>query len=124
MTRWGRGTEPFGAADLPQARPGRRSVVLAVVAYAIEVVAAAAMLAMPSNLPLPWPTLLPLAFSVLFGVVGPILHAAGAIFAIKALRRPDEGRGVAIIGLVLNLLAIVAVALGIWIAIGVRVAPA
>ena len=121
MSQWGRGQ---GLAALPAARLARRSVILAIAGYAVELAAGAGLMLMPQGLPMPWPTLLTFGLSGLFGFVGPLLHVIGALCAVRAFARPNEPKGLAVLGLILNLMAMGMVILGLYAAIGLSSAPA
>lgn len=122
MSQWGRSPAGQDLAAVPRKPLAMRSVLCALVAYVIEVAAAIVMMLLPESLPLPWPTLAPLGLAVLFGVVGPLIHIVGIVLGVKAVSRADERKGVAILGLILNILAIGGVILGVFAAIGFSVA--
>lgn len=125
MSRWGRASsEAQGIAAAPYKPLAPRSVIWAVVAYVVAAATIVLMMRLPGNLPLPWPTLAPLGLFALFAIVVPIIHIVGLIYGARALSRPGERRGLAILGIVLNLFSLGGVLAGVWALLGQSVAPA
>lgn len=119
MSQWGRrAVGAPGVAAAPASRLAKRSIPSAVSAYVMAAAAVAVAFLMPADAPLPAPTLVPLALGIVFAIVVPIIHVVGIVYGARALSRPEESRGMAVLGIALNLLSVVVVVVALWTLMG------
>lgn len=103
MAQWGRGG--VGLVDTGQAgsyRYGQLSLWLAVIAFTVGLLSLIFWINVPEDLPEQWRDIATVAFMAGFFGIAPILHTVGFVFALIAVFRSGERRGLGVLGLLLN----------------------
>ena len=107
MAQWGRGTVAMPGA-VARSRFGKRSVILALTAFAAGALAIAIMVAMPGDASQSVQTIATGFFMAVFLLAGPLAHVTGLVFGIMALVRSNDSRALGLLGIVLNGLSVTA----------------
>ena len=107
MAQWGRGTVAMPGA-VARSRFGKRSVILALTAFAAGALAIAIMVAMPGDASQSVQTIATGFFMAVFLLAGPLAHVTGLVFGIMALVRSNDSRSLGLLGIVLNGLSVTA----------------
>lgn len=104
MTQWGRGGVGLVNAEAVSGggRYGQRSVWLALIAFAIGITSLVLWINVPKDVPEQWRDITTFIFMVAFLSVAPLVHAVGFVFALIAVFRAGERRGLGVLGLLLN----------------------
>ena len=105
MVQWGRGAAAVPGEVVPT-KLGKRSVMLALAAFAAGAVAIAIMVAMPSDASQLTQGVATGFFMLVFLLAAPVAHVAGVVFGVMALARSNDSRGLGILGIVLNGLSV------------------
>ena len=116
MPSWGRNAVPLAGIVAPP-RYGLRSILCAILAFSLVIAALIFMVNVPNDAP---ETLADAATFTMLGtylVVAPLLHIAGAVFAILGLARGDS-RIRCVVGLLLNIVLVMMGAGMGWLALG------
>ncbi|MFD1983217.1 hypothetical protein ACFSOZ_11110 [Mesorhizobium newzealandense] len=107
MAQWGRSTAAIPDAVV-QGRLGKRSVVLALSAFAAGAVAITILVAMPSDASQFTQNIATGFFMAVFLLAAPLAHVTGAVFGVMALVRSNDNRALGILGIILNGLSVMA----------------
>ena len=91
-----------------RSRFGKRSVILALAAFAAGAIAIAIMVAMPSDASQLVQNIATGFFMAVFLLAGPLAHVTGLVFGIMALVRSNDSRALGLLGIVLNGLSVAA----------------
>jgi hypothetical protein len=102
----GEGVRPPLQAKVVQTKLGKRSVILALAAFAAGAVAIAIMVAMPSDASQLTQGVATGFFMLVFLLAAPVAHVAGVVFGVMALARSNDSRGLGLLGIVLNGLSV------------------
>ncbi|QPC93336.1 hypothetical protein [Mesorhizobium sp. INR15] len=106
MGQWGR------TADAPsvvvQGRLGKRSVILALSAFAAGAIAITILVAMPSDASQLVQNIATGFFMAVFLLAAPLAHVTGVVFGIMALARSNDSRSLGLLGIILNGLSVMA----------------
>lgn len=105
MAQWGRGADAV-PGTVARTTFGKRSVILALAAFAAGAVAIAIMVAMPSDASQRAQNIGTAIFAAVFLLAGPIAHITGVVFGVMALARANDSRGLGLLGIVLNGLSV------------------
>lgn len=89
-----------------RSRFGKRSVILALTAFAAGALAIAVMVAMPGDASQSVQTIATGFFMAVFLLAGPLAHVTGLVFGIMALVRSNDSRSLGLLGIVLNGLSV------------------
>lgn len=87
---------------------GKRSVILALTAFAAGALAIAIMVAMPGDASQLVQNIATGFFMLVFLLAGPLAHVTGLVFGIMALVRANDNRALGLLGIVLNGLSVAA----------------
>lgn len=109
MPAWGRAAAAAGSTEISY---GYRSVVIGMIALVIGVVTFTGWAMVGEDASEAARTIATGAFMIGFLGVAPLLNLVGFIFGIIAIVRPNDSKGLAILGLILNA-GIVAVGFGL-----------
>ena len=107
MAQWGRSTAAVPAAAA-QARLGKRSVILALSAFAAGALAITILVAIPSDASKLAQNIATGFFMTVFLLAAPLAHVTGAVFGVMALVRSNDSRGLGLLGIILNGLSVMA----------------
>ncbi|MFC3322914.1 hypothetical protein [Mesorhizobium cantuariense] len=91
-----------------QGRLGKRSVILALLAFAAGVLAITILVAMPSDASKLAQNIATGLFMAVFLLAAPLAHITGAIFGVMALVRSNDSRALGVLGIILNGLSVMA----------------
>lgn len=105
MVQWGRGAAAV-PGEVVQTKLGKRSVILALAAFAAGAVAIAIMVAMPDDASQLTQGVATGFFMLVFLLAAPAAHVAGVVFGVMALARSNDSRGLGLLGIVLNGLSV------------------
>ena len=105
MSKWGRVVSVDAGVE-PPSRLGRRSLLCALIAFAIAVAAISIFALVPTGSPEIINDAATVAFLVLFLVVAPAIHVFGIFCGLTALFKAGDSKGLGALGVVLNLLAL------------------
>ena len=108
MAQWGRSAAAAVPGAVAQTTFGKRSVILALAAFAAGAIAIAIMVAMPSNASERAQNIGTGFFAFIFLLAGPIAHITGVVFGVMALVRSNDSRALGLLGIVLNGLSVLA----------------
>ena len=99
---------PGQSAAQPVSRLGRRSLLCALVAFLLAAVGIGIFAATPSSAPEIVKDVSTVGFMVLFLVAAPAVHIFGILVGLTALFRPGDSKGLALLGILLNLILVLA----------------
>ena len=108
MAQWGRSAAAAVPGAAAQTTFGKRSVILALAAFAAEAVAIAIMVAMPSIASELTQNVANGFAMLVFLLAGPAAHITGVVFGVIALARSNDSRALGLLGIVLNGLSLAA----------------
>ncbi len=108
MAQWGRGSTAAVPGEVVRTKLGKRSVILALAAFAAGAVAIAIMVAMPSDASELAQNIGTGFFMVVFLLAAPVAHVTGMVFGVIALARSNDNRALGLLGIVLNGLSLAA----------------
>jgi len=108
MPQWGRAGAGHSVASAEAAMPryARRSVLMAIVAFAIGAAGVAVFALTPKDVSETVGTTTTVAFMIALFGVAPLVHVVGFVFGLVALVRPHERKGVAVLGILLNCISL------------------
>ncbi|MEO5759967.1 MAG: hypothetical protein ABIQ51_24290 [Mesorhizobium sp.] len=106
MAQWGRTAEAPGV--VAQGRLGKRSVILALCAFAAGAIAITILVAMPSDASQLAQNIATGFFMLVFLLAAPLAHITGVVFGIMALVRSNDSRALGLLGVILNGLSVMA----------------
>lgn len=106
MAQWGRTADAPGA--VVQGRLGKRSVILALCAFAAGMLAITILVAMPSNASQLVQDGATWFFMAVFLLAAPLAHITGLVFGFMALVRSNDNRALGLLGIILNGLSVAA----------------
>ena len=101
MTQWGRSADALPDA-VAKGRLGKRSVILALLAFGAGVIALGTMVALPTNASEHAQNIATGVFMAVFLLAAPLAHIAGLIFGVMALGRSNDNRALGFVGILLN----------------------
>ncbi|UVK36775.1 hypothetical protein LHFGNBLO_003735 [Mesorhizobium sp. AR10] len=101
MAQWGRSVDAAPGV-VAKGKLGKRSVILALAAFAAGAVALATMVALPSNASALAQNIATSAFMAVFLLAAPLAHIVGLIFGLMALARSNDSRLLGVVGILLN----------------------
>ncbi|TPM41727.1 hypothetical protein [Mesorhizobium sp. B2-3-4] len=113
VAQWGRAADASTA--IVQGKFGKRSVILALCAFAAGLLAIIIMVAMPGDASQPVQNLATGFFMAVFLLAGPLANLTGFVFGIMALARSNDSRSLGVLGIILN---------GFSVAVGVGILAA
>jgi|GEM_PF-6025708 len=87
---------------------GKRSVILALVAFTAGAIAIAILVAMPSDASQRVENIATGYFMAVFLLAAPLAHITGAVFGVMALARSNDNRALGLLGIILNGLSVTA----------------
>lgn len=100
------------AAAIPgavaQGKLGKRSVILALAAFAAGAIAMTILVVMPSDASQLAQNIGTVFFLAVFLLAAPLAHIIGAVFGVMALVRSNDNRAFGLLGIVLNGLSVMA----------------
>ncbi len=105
MPQWGRAGQPIASAAAGP-RYGRRSILLAIAAFAIGGAGIAVFALSPSQADGAATDVATIIFMVALFGLAPLIQLVGFVYALVALFRTDERKGVALVGLLLNCVSV------------------
>ncbi|MEP6566027.1 MAG: hypothetical protein ABJB10_12895 [Mesorhizobium sp.] len=106
LAQWGR-SEAAPVAVAPS-KLGKRSVMLALVAFAAGTIGIVTLVAMPRDASELTQNIATGYFMVVFLLVAPIMHIVGVICGAMALARSNDNRALGLVGIILNGLSVLA----------------
>ena len=112
---WGRNAAS-GAVATPRRRYGTYSILLALLAPTLVILAGSYLVSLPSDAPEAAETVATTLTLVAYGLVAPVLHLVGMGFAVAGLRSVNAGKVSSVIGLLLNIAMVAAGVFFGWIA--------
>jgi hypothetical protein len=112
VAQFGRTAAPPGT--IAQSRLAKRSVILALVAFAAGAIAVATMVALPSDASALAQNVATAFFMAIFLLVAPVMHIAGVICGLMALGRSNDNRLLGLVGIILNGVSVAAGLLVLW----------
>ena len=101
MAQWGRSSDALPGAAA-KGRLGKRSVILALLAFGAGVIALTTMVALPTDASERAQNIATGVFMAVFLLAGPLAHIAGLIFGLMALARSNDSRVLGVVGVLLN----------------------
>ena len=101
MTQFGRSADALPDA-VAKGKLGKRSVILALLAFAAGAIVLATMVALPSNASELAQNIATGVFMGVFLLAAPVAHIAGLIFGLMALARSNDSRALGVVGILLN----------------------
>lgn len=107
VAQWGRGTAAV-PVEMAQSKFGKRSVVLALSAFAAGAIAITILVAIPSHASQLVQNLATGLFMAVFLLAAPLAHITGAVFGVMALVRSNDSRSLGLLGIILNGLSVLA----------------
>lgn len=107
MAQWGRSTAAVPGA-VAQGRLGKRSVILALSAFAAGALAITILVAIPSDASKLAQNIATGFFMAVFLLAAPLAHITGAVFGVMALVRSNDSRALGLLGIILNGLSVMA----------------
>lgn len=108
MTKWGRAGLLDASAAQPVSRLGRRSLLCALIAFLLAVAGIGVFASTPSGAPEIFKDVSTVSFLVLFLVAAPAVHIFGILCGLTALFRAGDSKGLAVLGILLNLILVLA----------------
>lgn len=108
MTKWGRAGLLDASAGQPVSRLGRRSLLCALLAFLLAAAGFVIFAAMPDGAPEILKDVATVGFMVLFLVAAPAVHIFGVLCGLTALFRVGDSKGLALLGILLNLILVLA----------------
>ncbi|ESZ43061.1 hypothetical protein X732_09075 [Mesorhizobium sp. L2C066B000] len=101
MAQWGRSADALPGAVVTSMF-GKRSVILALLAFGAGVIALTTMVALPAHASERAQNIATAFFMAVFLLAGPLAHIAGLIFGLMALVRSNDSRVLGVVGILLN----------------------
>ena len=101
MAQWGRSADALPGV-VAKGRLGKRSVILALLAFGAGVIALTTMVALPTDASERTQNIASGVFMAVFLLAGPLAHIAGLIFGLMALARSNDNRVLGVVGILLN----------------------
>lgn len=95
---------------------GKRSVILALLAFAMDFAAVVTLALMPGEASLAAQNVLGGVFLAVFLVTAPLAHITGVVFGLMALGRSNDNHVLGIVGIILNGLSLVIGLFFVWAA--------
>ena len=111
MTQWGRSADALPGA-VAKGKFGKRSIMLALVAFAADAIVFTAMVELPSGASELSQNVATGVFMTIFLLAAPVAHVAGVIFGLMALARSNDSRLLGLVGILLNGASL---AIGAWL---------
>ena len=111
MAQWGRSADALPGV-VAKGKFGKRSVMLALAAFAADAIVFIAMVVLPSGASELSQNVATGAFMTIFLLAAPLAHIAGLIFGLMALARSNDSRLLGLVGILLNGLSL---AVGVWL---------
>lgn len=97
MTQWGRSADALPGV-VATGRLGKRSIMLALAAFAADAIVFTAMVLLPSGTSEVSPNVVTGVFMTIFLLAAPLAHIAGVIFGLMALARSNDSRLLGLVG--------------------------
>ncbi|TIN24341.1 MAG: hypothetical protein E5Y31_17375 [Mesorhizobium sp.] len=107
MAQWGRSTAAVPGAAA-QGRLGKRSIILALSAFAAGALAITILVAIPSDASKLAQNIATGFFMAVFLLAAPLAHITGAVSGVMALVRSNDSRALGLLGIILNGLSVIA----------------